>query len=232
MIVPEITKIIEKDNRMLLTVSECVSWMLLSPSYETYHKTIIEDLIKMAQEITEKYTWLSLTPTIFEAYYDLKQADFYSYFQGNQKLFIQRAPMFDEHDVIKIEYLNDNSIWTEFTAEFPETAPGLYTNLSVKKEQRGWYSIYFVEAIQFNFRINAYKMRITFNAGYDNDMPGRELPFAIKDCLKKIVAFNYTNRGDQISEVETIGGIPIPPLVKATLDYYGIPGSVLGGDVQ
>lgn len=224
---PLITEKTSIATDLIVSVNEMGLWLNLSASLITKYTTLITGLIKTAVENIEKYTWLSLRLTRYLAYYELPS--YHSFFEGNLKLTLERTPILELDDITKIEYLDSNDVWVEFSRG-SEDATGLFKNVTEKLEQRQWTSIYFKEAIPFQDRVNAYKIRITFNAGWDVSETEEHLkiPETLKTAIKKIVAFHYINRGDCSSECD-LNGWPIPCEVKGIIDLFSIANTVLGG---
>lgn len=220
MVYPEINKIIEISNELIVSVNDCGIWINLSPSAITMQNDLIESLIKSTVEILEDYTWLSLRRTKFEAYYDIN-------YESDSKLLIQRAPVIDITDIEKIEYLN-NDQWVEFDRG-AMTIDGLYDNTSERVELRQWASIYFKENINYQNRVNANNIKVTFTVGYDplETDTTKKIPERIKTAIKEIVAFHYTNRGDCDSACN-INGYAVPCLAKGLIDSISISKSIAG----
>lgn len=224
---PNITKLIDVSQELIVSVEECGKWLNLSSSSILKNNDILESLIKSTTEIIEDYTWLSLRQKTFEAYYDLGNYLFTDFVNGNLKLNLERSPILELENITKIEYL-DNDQWVEFDRG-AMTIEGLYDNVTEKLEQRKWASIKFRENVPFQGRCNAYKIRNTFISGYDpveTDV-SKKVPEVIKLAIKEIVAFHYTQRGDCATEC-TLDGFPVPCLTKGMLDQISIKGSVIG----
>jgi hypothetical protein len=224
---PNISKITNISEELIVSVNEFGAWKNLSPSAITAQEDLIEDLILTATEAIENYTWISLRYKTFESYYDLTSLDFYSFVRARLKLGLQRSPILKLENITKIEYL-DNDVWVEFN-KGSMTIDGLYNNVTEKHEQRQWASIYFKEEIPFQDRCNAYKIRVTYNAGYDpiETDPALMVPAIMKTAIKKIAAFHYTDRGDCVGEC-SLDGFPVPCSTKGMLDQISVRHSTLG----
>jgi len=224
---PEINKVIEVSNELIVSVEEVGKWINLAQSAITMQYDLIKDLIVTATEIIENYTWISLRRKKIEAYYDLEDL-FYSFCNGNEKLLLNRSPIIQITDIEKIEYLANN-IWNEFDRGIP-TIDGLYENTTEKIEKRDWATIYFDESVPYETRDNAYKVRVTYSIGYlptETDTAAK-IPTMFKTAIKKIVAFHYTNRGDCSSECN-LNGYPVPCDVKGMLSQMSVSKTVIGG---
>jgi len=224
---PNITKIISVSDTLIVSVQECGQWLNLSPSAIIMQNDLIQNLIITVTEIIERYTWISLRRKTFEAYYSLPNGYFGSFINGNLRLELQRSPIIDITDVTKIEYLADD-IWNEFDRG-AMTIDGLYVKTSEKIEQRAWASVRFRECVPYEDRCNAYKIRITFNAGYEPTEleTAYKIPSVFKTAIKKIVAYHYTNRGDCESACK-LNGFPVPCDVKGMLDQLSIANTIIG----
>ena len=222
---PNIIKKTDIDNSLIITVAEMGKYLNLSTSAITAHTDILTELIITATEVIENYTWLTLRKTIYEANYDLN----YNLFCNltNLKLVLNRSPIFRLSNITKIEYLN-NDIYTEFDRGIL-SVEGLYENVTERKEMRKWASIYFIEEIPFQERLNSYSIKITFQAGYDISEIEEEykIPQALKTAIKKIVAFHYRNRGDCEESKCDLNGYPVPCSAKGIIDGYSIARTVL-----
>lgn len=225
---PNITKINSINNSLFVTVAEMGIWLNLSPSAISSQTALLEELIKTATEVIENYTWLTLRLTEYEANYDLNYRWFNSLISCQAKLLLDRSPILTLSDIIKIEYLDNNNTYTEFDRG-ALTTEGLYENVTERKEMRNWASIYFIELITFQKRLNAYSIKVTFTAGYDTTETQEHLkiPAALKTAIKKIVAYNYRNRGDCDEKGCNIDGYPVPCSVIGMLDSYSIARTVL-----
>jgi hypothetical protein len=226
---PNITKETSISQALIVSVEECGEWLNLSPSAITMQNDMLEGLIKTVTEIVESYTWLSLRQKTFEAYYDLQENVFYGFFDGNIKLGLQRAPIIDITNITKLEYLSGDQ-WVEFNRG-TMTIDGLYENTTEKAERRQWASIKFKESVPFQERCNAYKIRVTFTAGYNPTETNiaKKIPEVIKLAIKNIVSYHYTNRGDCESACN-LNGFPVPCVAKGMLDQISVKNSTLGAD--
>jgi hypothetical protein len=229
---PNITKITSISQELIVSVDECGKWLNLSPSAITMQNDMLESLIKAATEQVENYTWLSLRRKTFQAHYDLHSCLFTEFANGNLKLGLMRAPILAITDIADIEYLDDTNTWTTFN-KGTMTIDGLYDNVTEKEEQRQWASVKFRESVSFQRRCNAYKIRITFQAGYDplETDPPLKIPELIKIALKQIVALHYTYRGDCQSDCN-INGYPVPCQVKGLVDSISVRHSFLGNEYR
>ena len=204
------------DTDPIIPASEIATWLNLSPSIAVLNETLIDDITNGVTDVLEKYLWLCLKRTTFEAYYSLDYNYFSSLVGGSLKLSLERSPIIYLDDITKIEYLNDSDIWTEFDRG-TKTIDGLYENTTEKFEQRQWASVYFIDAISFQERYNAYKIRITFICGFDSTDLVYFLPPGLKLAIKKMIAYNYTHRGDCGGDCY-INGVPVDCLVKGIID--------------
>lgn len=222
---PERTIITNISSELIVSAEECGNWLNLSPSAIIKQTDLLEGLIKSVTEIVENYTWLSLRQTTFEALFDLQD----SIIINGLKLSLQRAPILELANITKIEYLNNSNTWTEFDRG-TMTIEGLYENVTEKQEMRQWASIKFIEDVPFQDRCNAYKIRVTFIAGYDpiETEISLKIPETIKTAIKQIVAFYYTYRGDCASEC-SLDGNPVPCTAKGMLDQISIKNTIIGG---
>ena len=303
---PEICIKTYKDQTTLpVSVQDIVDWQNQTASVATIQNAMLTDLILTAREIIEKYCWLDLTAATYDALYDISPYGFFGVYSNNIRLTLPRAPILDIANITKIQYLDNTGAWVDFDNGTAASVPGIFLNSTMKLEQRQWSSIYFDNPPQFDGRINAYKIKVTFNTGFQfpstgiiamtyNNTTGlvtvltaqpasivdkstvtitnathngyngaytvtvltpssftyqlapslallsdtgtytyttdgtKNMPRSLATCLKKIVAFNYVNRGDVFSG-DLIDGYPVPPDTRTLLDMYSIPKSILGG---
>lgn len=224
---PNITKMTEVSQELIVSAQEVGTWINLSPSAIVMQNDLLEGLIKTTTEIIEDYSWLSLRQKTFEAYYNLPSVLFYQFACGDLKLSLERSPILSLDNITKIEYLA-NDIWNEFDRG-TMTIDGLYENVTERLEQRQWASIMFKESVPIEERCNAYKIRVTFTVGYDpiETNPVFKIPERIKLAIKQIVNFHYTYRGDCQSECD-INGYPIPCQTKGIIDAISVKNSIVG----
>jgi hypothetical protein len=215
------------EDELIISVSEMGTWLNLSASAIIVHTDLLTELIKSATELVEEYTWLSIRETVYEAYFDLDNIGLI--FNGELGLSLERSPILDLDNITKIEYLNDGGTWTEF-ARGTKTIDGLYANTTEIKARNKWAELYFITDPDWDSRDYAYKLRVTFSAGWDVDEDDEALmiPRSLLIAIKQIVAFFYTNRGDCESEC-SINGVPVPCGAKMLLDKYRIGLTQLGG---
>lgn len=173
-IAPNVVKQIAKDDATLIvSVAEAVAWNNQTPTVATFQQALYSDLIKTARDIVEKYCWLDLTQSTYEAYFELQNIGFMSLFGSQIKLLLPRAPILQLSNILKVEYLDDTTHqWTVFNPGAALGADGLYENETQRQEQRQWASIFFKNPPQFSVEVNAYKIRVTFTAGYDYPYTG------------------------------------------------------------
>ena len=227
---PQITEKINIVETPIITPAEVGAWLNLSAGMVLKNTAMITDLIKTTTEVVENYSWLALRRTTYEAFFDLGYSYFYSFIEGNFKLNLERAPILTLTDITKIEYLNENGVYVEFL-KGTLTSEGLYENVTESKELRKWASIYFRESVPFdNTRINAYKIKVTFIAGYTLDTSVlTDVPSAIKTAMLMIIASYYTNRGDCSDCGCDLNGYPVPCAAKGMIDQIAISQTVFAG---
>jgi hypothetical protein len=213
------------EDTLVVSVSEMGTWLNLSSSAITAHTTLLTELIESAVEIVEEYTWLSIRETIYEAYFDVDSLDLIC----DLGLELERSPILDLDNITKIEYLNSSGGWTEFSRGV-KTIDGLYENTTEIKTRNKWATLYFVTEPDFDTRDYAYKIRVTFTAGWEADATLEHLiiPRSLKLAIKMIAAYFYTNRGDCDSPCE-INGVSVPCNAKMILDKYRLGFTQLGG---
>lgn len=227
---PNITRKTAIDETPIITPEEVGAWLNLSPSMVTMNTDLITQLIDTAVEIVEQYSWLNLRRTTYVAEFVMPYNYFYSFINGEYKLSLERSPIIDLADITSIEYLDTDGTYKTFDRG-ALTSEGLYDNTTEKKEQRGWASIYFREPVPFDeFRINAYKIRVTFISGFTiNTDITTDIPKALKTALLMIIASDYTNRGDCSDCNCDLNGYPVPCGAKSKIDLYSVSKTVLGG---
>jgi hypothetical protein len=212
------------DDTLVISVSEMGTWLNLSSSAITAHTDLLTELIKSATELVENYTWLSVRKTVYEAFFELDNWGF----TGDLGLSLERSPILDLDNITKIEYLNSSDTWIEFDRG-TKTIDGLYENTTEIKTRNKWAELYFVTDPDYDDRDEAYKVRVTFTAGWDTEATDEHLmiPRSLKVAIKMIVAYMYTNRGD--CDSCEINGVPVPCGAKMILDKYRIGLTQLGG---
>ena len=228
---PNIVTKIAKDNTTLpISVSDFLLWNNQTSSVATMQGPMITNLIQTAREIVERYCWLDLTSTTYTSEYDITPWGLTGLYTNNMRLLLPRAPIFGMAAITQIQYLDITGIWNTFSYGSALGIDGLYSNVTMRQEKMNWASIYFTTAPAFDTtRINAYKIQVTFNTGFDftGNLPLQALPFTLQTAIKNIVAFNYSNRGDVIGG-ENINGFPVPNGTKFLLDSYSVATSQLG----
>jgi hypothetical protein len=209
---------------LIVSVSEMGTWLNLSSSAITAHTALLTELIKSATELAEEYTWLSIRETTYEAYFEVDSISLLC----DLGLKLERSPILDLDNITKIEYLNSSGGWTEFDRG-TKTIDGLYENTTEIKTRNKWATIYFVTDPNFDKRYYAYKIRVTFTAGWDVDATDEHLiiPRSLKIAIKMLAGFMYVNRGDCDSKCD-INGVPVPCSAKMLLDKFSIAVAVLG----
>ncbi len=230
---PNITKPISIVQTPILTATQVGAWLNLSSGIIAKNTDLINDLILTTTQVVQKYSWLYLQRTTFEAFFDLGYDYFNSFWTGDLKLSLERSPIIALADITKIEYLDENGVYVEFERG-ALTSEGLYENVTEKKEQRDWASIYFRESVDFdNTRINSYKIKVTFIAGFTIDTdPITDVPQALLTAMLMIIASYYTNRGDCSDKGCSLGGYPVPCAAKSIIDQFGIAGTILGSTYE
>jgi len=225
---PTITRKTNIVQDPILTPAEVGLWLNLPDGIIAKNTTLIEDLIKTVTDVVQNYAWLRLQRTTFEAEF-LLDYDYYSYFwSGNLELKLERSPIIILTDISKIEYLDENGVYVEFD-KGTSTAAGLFENVTERENKRGWASIYFDTAVPYdNTRRNAYKIRITFTAGFTIDTdPVTDIPPALKTAMLQIVAYYYTYRGDCDDREPSLNGFKVPLKAKSIIDQYSLARTVL-----
>jgi len=217
---PLITKKTDIDQTPILTASEVGLWLNIPAGLLVKNTALIESLIKTVTDVVQNYTWLRLQRTTFEAEFSLDSCGFGYFLSGDLKLLLERSPIVALSDIEKIEYLNESGVYVEFDRG-AMTSAGLYENVTEKQEQRGWASVYLDEAIPYDSRYNAYKIRITFTAGFTiDDDPVTDIPPALKTATLQIIASYYTNRGDCAERGCSLNGYSVPCEAKGIIDQY------------
>ena len=236
---PNITLPISVVEAPILTPAEVGAWLNLPAGIITKNTALINGLILTTTQVVEKYTWLTLQRTTFEAFFDLSQTFFDSFIDGNLKLSLERSPILALADITKIEYLNSSGVYVEFD-KGSLLSEGIYENVTEAKEQRQWASIYFKESVPFDdAEINAYKIKVTFVSGFTT--PGTptpvaniitDVPQALKTAMLIIIASYYTNRGDCSDKGCSLNGYPVPCPAKSMIDQFGIASTILGSTYE
>ena len=213
----------------VITPAEVGEWLNLSAGMVTLKTSVINRLIRSTVQVVEKYTWLALRRTTYQAYFDLQTNDFFSFYDGSLQLELQRAPILNLADITTIEYLNTAGEWVTFDRG-AMTVEGLYENTTEAREHRQWASILFRENLPLdNERDNAYKIRVTFTSGFDNSDEDLAIPEPLLTGMLMVVAFYYTNRGDCSGCDCNLNGYPVPCEAKGLIDMYSIAKTTLGG---
>jgi len=221
---PNIYKLVSVEDTCVITLDEVGKWLNLSPSAISYNSSILLGLINTAVETVEKYTWLDLRRKQYQAMYDLSCYSLNLFLCYSLGLALQRAPIIDLADIISIEYL-ENDAWTTFSRG-AMSIDGLYENTTEREVQRGWAVVKIRESISIQNRCNAYKLRITFNTGFEK-IGINALPASLRTALNEIVAFLYTNRGDCDSKCN-LNGLPVPCTAKGLVDKFALSKTILG----
>lgn len=225
---PTITRKTNIVETPILTPAEVGLWLNLPAGIIAKNTALINDLIKTVTDVVQNYTWLRLQRTTYEAEYLLDYCNYGYFWTGNLQLSLERSPIIVLTDISKIEYLDVDGTYKEFL-KGASTAAGLFENVTERETKRGWASVYFDEAVPFDdTRRNAYKIRITFTAGFTIDVdPVTDIPPALKTAMLQIIASYYTNRGDCEDRKCSVNGFPIPCSAKGILDQYTLARTVL-----
>lgn len=225
---PLITKKTAIDQTPILTVAEVGLWLNLPAGLLLKNTALIESLIKTVTNVVQNYTWLRLQRTTFEANFSLDCTYFGYFTAGFLKLLLERAPIISLSDITKIEYLDEaTGTYIEFDRGVM-TSEGLYENVTEKSEQRGWASVYLKQHIPYDNRYNAYKIKVTFVAGFTIDVdPVTDIPPELKTAMLQIIASYYTNRGDCDERSCTLNGYGVPCIAKGIIDQYTLARTVL-----
>lgn len=225
---PTITKKTDIDQTLILTPAEVGLWLNLPAGIITKNTALIESLIKTVTDVVQNYTWLRLQRTTFEADFSLDYCHFGYFLSGDLKLMLERAPIISLADISKIEYLDESTGTYVELDRGATTSDGLYENVTEKSEQRGWASVYLKETIPYDNRYNAYKIKVTFIAGFTIDIdPVTDIPEALKTAMLQIIASYYTNRGDCDERGCNLNGFPVPCIAKGIIDQYTLARTVL-----
>jgi hypothetical protein len=225
---PLTTKRIEIDETPILTPTEVGLWLNLPAGIITKNTALIEGLIKTVTDVVQNYTWLRLQRTVFEANFSLDNCHWNYFLSGNLKLMLERSPIIALSDITKIEYLDETTGTYIGFDRGATTSSGLYENTTEKEEQRGWASVYFKENVPYDNRYNAYKIKVTFTAGFTIDTdPVTDIPPALKTAMLQIIASYYTNRGDCAERGCSMNGYKVPCEAKGIIDQYSIARTVL-----
>lgn len=204
----------------IVSAAEAGAWLELSPSMITARTALLTSLIESAITPIEGYTWLSVLRRTYVADYDLGCGGFAAFCAGDRRLLLNRAPIMDLGDIAEIAYLDDNNVYVAFDRG-AETADGLYANTTERYEPGQWASLYFREPVPYQARTNAYKVRVTYAAGYAQ---AADVPAGIKTAIKMIVASDFADRGDCGCD---INGYPVPCAAKRHLDPLAISRAIL-----
>lgn len=228
---PNITKVTSINSTALdlISASDIGDWLNLSVGAVTKTTELIESLITSAVEIVEKYLWLDLRRKTYQAFYDLGSRGFDAFITGELRLSVERSPVLTTGDISAIDYLNDSDEWEAFDRGTAASVAGLYANTTERIEPRDWASLYYPSGIQFQDRVNAYKVRVTFDSGFDQSDALTAVPETLLVGIKMIVADRYRNRGDCSGCGCDLGGYPVPCDAKGMIDQYSIAKTVFGG---
>lgn len=200
---PEIVKKIYKDTlTQLVSVNDILTWQHQTAGVASLEGTLITGLITKARENIENYCWIDISQAVYQAYYDLSDINALA---ATLKLILPRAPILDPLNIQKIEYLDPTGVWDTFNCGTSLGIPGLYTNVTIRLEGRNWASIYFLNPPQYDTaRTNAYKIRVTFNAGYDYVQSGTvSLSY---NSITGLVTATTANASIPIDDQVTISG--------------------------
>ena len=228
---PNITTKININDAPIVSADELGKWLNLSSSAIIAKQSELESLVQTATEIIEDYAWLTLRQTTYEADFYLNDYTFDGLLNCSARLSLERSPILDLNNITKIEYLL-NDTWVEFDRG-AVSIDGLYENTTEKKEQREWATIYFRESVDYQSRNNAYKIRVTFIAGWDPTATTLvdKIPEKLRTAIKIIAAFHYTYRGDCAAKTSCdMNGYPVPCHAKAMVDQLAISNTVIGGE--
>jgi len=217
-----------------ITADDVASWLRLSDAQKTRNQATIDRLIKMVVETFENYMWVDLRRKTYIAEYELSDGLFSAFLDSNVKLQLNRSPVLSVDDIGIIEYLDANGAYQTLD-KGTEAATGLFENVTERKEQRGWASVYLREAVPFDAdRANVFRMRVTYTAGYttyDGVTPlVTDIPQPLIHAMLVAIAYYYTNRGDCGGCECDMNGTPIPCEAVAIANQYAVKNGILGSE--
>lgn len=223
---PNICPKIFKDNQTLpISVSDVVAWQNQTSTVGIVQNDLITSLILTAREMVENYCWIDLTQTVYAAQYDICSYSFIGLFNNGIRFLLNRAPIFGMSNVQSLQYLDPTGVWNNFPFGTNLGIDGIDENITLRSEPLQWASAFVSQQIPFDMtRINAYKVMITFQTGYDDSTyanPIMNTPESIKTAMKIIVAWLYANRGDMVI-IDKVDRQELPLGAKTLLDKYSI----------
>lgn len=198
---------------LLISTIDAGLWLNISPDAIIAFDSTLQNLIRQVTNIIENYTWYNLIQKTFISYYD--ERDF---IDNETKLMLDKSPIFNFTDISLIEYFNSNNQWTLFDWG-NQIDEGLYENVLIQYENLDYLSIIIRQPLDFSTIPETHKIRITFKSGY-NIVQNNNIPEELKTAIKKIVAYNWTNRGDDTKQVHLIDGMPIPADALMIIEQY------------
>ncbi len=227
---PTITRVVEVNNDTpVISAAEVGLWLNLSAGVVTLQQSLINRLVDTTVQAVEQYTWLALRRTTYIAEFDLQTNDFFSFYNNSLTLSLERSPILNLADITLIEYLDSSGVYVPFDRG-SMTAEGLYENTTEAREQRQWASVQFRGTIPLDIqRQNAYKVRITFTAGFDNEDENLAIPAPLVTGMLMTIASYYTNRGDCSDCGCDLSGYPVPCAAKGLIDMFSVAKTVVGG---
>ena len=230
---PLITELSSVTAGYPISVDDVAGWLRLSTAQTTRNQSTIERLIKMVVETFENYMWVDLRRKTYVAQYEMGDGLFSSFLDSMVKLQLNRSPVLSLDDIGIIEYLDANGVYQTLD-KGAEAATGLFENVTERKEQRGWASVYLRESVPFDGdRANVFRMRITYTAGYTTAGESplvTDIPIPLIQAMLIAIAYYYTNRGDCGGCECNMNGTPIPCEAVAIANQYAVKNGILGSE--
>lgn len=201
-----------------VSVNEIGEWLNISPDGITAHTNLITDLIKSVVDIIQDYTWYDINRKSYISYFEFFDNGFFS---GLVKLVLNKAPIIALTDITKVEYLDSTGTWINYDFGTASSADGLFANVNIKKELQGWASLYLKNTFLLSSEYNVYRVRVTYQTGYDLTTTNSVIPARLRLAIRKIVCLHWTTRGDIPSDY-TLDGFPVSAEAKAIIDQFAI----------
>ena len=156
-----------------ILVSDFTAWNNQTVSVATQQGAMITSMIQTVRDMVENYCWIDLTNAVYTAEFDIAPWGFSGMYANDIRLVLPRGPIWSMQSIQSIQYLDSTGIWNTFAPGANLGIDGIDANMTARLERSNWASIYFASAPNFDAtRINAYKIQITFNAGYASSSAG------------------------------------------------------------
>ncbi len=198
---PEIIKLDNIIESLIVTIEEVGEWLNLGAEGTSFQSSMLEKLIKSAQRSIENDTWYDLNRKTYIASFDIDSIS------AEDEFILKKAPIFLASDIIKLEYLNTNNVWTEIPKGNEIVVNEIYENLNIKKDIIGYTRIMLKKDYELSTEKGIYKFKITFVSGYEISKGSGNFTVTIASpCI--VTSSNHGLKTGDAIKITTTGVLP------------------------